>query len=72
LSKQQIKEEIKCANRYKNKEWQEDQDEGTGGLWMHTYRNRQAIGQGQKDSNKANKLLIQSICCSNHSLERHL
>jgi len=55
--KQQRKEGIKHTSRHKDKEWQEDQDKGTGRLQMHIHRNRQAIGQGQKDSNKANKLL---------------
>ena len=63
MPKQQRKVGIKCASRHKNKEWQENQDEDIGGLWMHIYRNRQAIGQEQKNSNKANKLLIQSIQC---------
>jgi len=40
LPKQQRKEGIKCASKYKDKEWQENQDEDTGGLLMHIQRNR--------------------------------
>ncbi len=61
--KQQRKAEIEYARKYKDKEWQEDQDEGTGGLQIHTHKNKQAIGQKQENIDETNQLLIQSFQC---------
>ena len=54
LQKQQRKAEIECTSKYKDKKWQEDQDEDISGLQMYTYRNRQVIDQRQEDTDKTN------------------
>jgi len=58
LPKQQGKMGIKCASRGKDKEWKEVESQSSGGFQMYTYSDRRTIGQGQKNPNEANKLLI--------------
>ena len=49
---------IKHVSIYKNKEQKKVESQGFGGFQMYTYRDRQTIGQEQKNPNKTNKLLI--------------
>ena len=54
---------VKYTSKCENKEWKEAEGQGFGGFWIYTHRDWQTIGQRQKDSNKADKLLFRSIQC---------
>jgi len=49
---------IKCASRDEDKERKEVESQSSGGFQMYTHRDQRTIGQGQKNPNEANKLLI--------------